>query len=98
MALLAFAVREGGFLFLGNTESLGAAEPYFETVSKRWRIHRRVGPLQHRMDTSLTMRKPADGAAPERHSPGLHVAVPVRDDRSTLRYERALLEEFALLR
>jgi two-component system, chemotaxis family, CheB/CheR fusion protein len=48
LSLLSFAVREGGYLLLGNTESLGTAEQSFETISKRWRIYRRVGPTQHR--------------------------------------------------
>src|SRR6185312_7483561 len=48
LSLLTFAVRDGGYLFLGNTESLNSAEQNFETVSKRWRLYRRVGPAQHR--------------------------------------------------
>jgi two-component system, chemotaxis family, CheB/CheR fusion protein len=43
LTLMHFALREGGYLFLGNAESLGHAQTLFETVSKRWRIYRRSG-------------------------------------------------------
>lgn len=43
LALLHFALRNGGYLLLGNAESLGHAEALFELVSKRWRIYRRGG-------------------------------------------------------
>jgi len=43
LALLHFALREDGYLFLGNAETLGHAESLFEVVSKRWRIYRRLG-------------------------------------------------------
>jgi two-component system CheB/CheR fusion protein len=44
LSLAHFALREGGFLFLGNAETVGRRGHLFETVSKRWRIYRRVGP------------------------------------------------------
>ncbi|MEP7007875.1 MAG: CheR family methyltransferase, partial [Sphingomonas bacterium] len=44
LSLAHFALREGGFLFLGNAETVGQRGHLFETVSKRWRIYRRVGP------------------------------------------------------
>jgi two-component system CheB/CheR fusion protein len=95
LALLSFSVRDGGYLMLGNTESLGAAEQHFETVSKRWRIYRRVGPLQHRLDSPFSSRlvradPPARDIRPREAQP----ALPIRDDRSVVRYERALLDEF----
>jgi len=43
LALMHFALRDGGHLFLGNAETLGHAETLFEVVSKRWRIFRRLG-------------------------------------------------------
>jgi two-component system CheB/CheR fusion protein len=43
LALMHFALREGGYLFLGNAETLGHADTLFEVVSKRWRIYRRLG-------------------------------------------------------
>ena len=44
LALAHFALREGGFLFLGNAETIGARHHLFADVSKRWRIYRRIGP------------------------------------------------------
>ena len=43
LSLAHFALREGGYLFLGNSETTGARGHHFTTMSKRWRIYRRVG-------------------------------------------------------
>lgn len=45
--LLHFALREGGYLFLGSAEGIGLQEDLFEPVSTKWRIYRRVGPTRH---------------------------------------------------
>ncbi|MBB6411967.1 chemotaxis protein CheB [Mesorhizobium sangaii] len=47
IALCHFALRPGGHLFLGNAETIGRHEDLFETVSKKWRIFRRLGPTRH---------------------------------------------------
>ncbi len=47
MSLFHFALREGGRLFLGSAETVGRADDLFETVSKKWRIFRRIGPTRH---------------------------------------------------
>jgi two-component system CheB/CheR fusion protein len=91
VSLLSFAVRDGGYLFLGNTESAGDAERSFELVSKRWRIYRRVGSLQHRPDIPLSARL----APPDGGKPGGAPLSPVRGDHLPIHYERALLEAFA---
>lgn len=43
LSLAHFALREGGYLFLGNAETVGQRDHLFECVSKRWRIYRRLG-------------------------------------------------------
>lgn len=43
ISVLKFALREGGVLFLGGSESIGAVETGFETLSKSERVYRRVG-------------------------------------------------------
>jgi two-component system CheB/CheR fusion protein len=43
IALFHFALNEGGYLFLGPSESVGDQGDLFETVSKKWRIFRRSG-------------------------------------------------------
>lgn len=47
MALFHFALSDGGRLFLGSAETLGRHDDLFETVSKKWRIYRRVGRTRH---------------------------------------------------
>jgi two-component system, chemotaxis family, CheB/CheR fusion protein len=47
LALMHFALRPGGHLLLGNAESVSGREDLFETVSKKWRIFRRVGSTRH---------------------------------------------------
>ena len=44
LSLAHFALRQGGYLFLGNAETVGSRDHLFETISKRWRIYRRLGP------------------------------------------------------
>jgi len=46
LSLAHFALRENGYLFLGNAETVGQREHLFASVSKRWRIYRRVGPAR----------------------------------------------------
>lgn len=43
MAVFHFALNPGGYLFLGNAESIGPDEEWFSPVSKRTRIFRRLG-------------------------------------------------------
>lgn len=43
IGLAHFALRENGYLFLGNAESIGQRGHLFACVSKRWRIYQRVG-------------------------------------------------------
>jgi two-component system, chemotaxis family, CheB/CheR fusion protein len=47
IALCHFALRQNGHLFLGNAETIGRHEDLFETVSKKWRIYRRLGGTRH---------------------------------------------------
>jgi PAS domain S-box-containing protein len=43
IATFHFALREGGYLFLGSAETVGDRVDLFEPVSKKWRIYRRIG-------------------------------------------------------
>jgi two-component system CheB/CheR fusion protein len=74
IALFHFALRDGGFLFLGNAETIGDREDLFEPVSKKWRIYRRIG-VGHRVNVEIpassaqpTLVKPPASAAPPRLS------------------------------
>ena len=47
LALMHFALRPGGHLLVGNSEGVSGREDLFETVSKKWRIFRRIGGTRH---------------------------------------------------
>ncbi len=44
IALFHFALRQNGYLMLGSSETIGRAVDLFETVSRKSRIYRRIGP------------------------------------------------------
>ena len=44
ISLLHFALNEDGHLFLGSSETVGQQVDLYETVSKKWRVFRRIGP------------------------------------------------------
>ncbi|MQX38257.1 diguanylate cyclase [Roseospira navarrensis] len=93
LALFQFALSEGGSLFLGSVETAQGPEDGFETISKRWRIHRRTGPvLRNGLDFPVVggLSAGSQGAASV-----LRVAptTPHRDHSDLAR--RVLLERFA---
>jgi two-component system, chemotaxis family, CheB/CheR fusion protein len=89
ISLLHFALVEGGHLFLGSAESIGSAEDLFDTVSKRWRIYRRIGPTRY--DT-LVPRTAARGPIPELVADPL---APPKANRLLTRVQQQLLERYA---
>ena len=42
LAMFHFALRDGGYLFLGNAETITQQQDLFEPVSRKWRIYRRI--------------------------------------------------------
>src|SRR5262249_10291922 len=46
IALFHFALKQGGALFLGPSETIGRHIDLFEPKSKKWRIYRRIGPTR----------------------------------------------------
>jgi two-component system CheB/CheR fusion protein len=91
LSLMHFALREDGYLFLGNAEALGHADTLFEVVSKRWRIYRRRA-VGHPASSHL----PAVTAAsvpPTRPVGHLAPAVIIRPS-PTATIQAALLDEF----
>ena len=87
IALLHFSLREGGYLFLGSAEGVGEREHMFRTVSKRWRIYRRLGPTRH----DIVNFPLAEVGRPPQVKPR---AVPAAQAPSE-RARRALIERFA---
>src|SRR4029077_19185562 len=43
LSLFHFALREGGVLFLGSSETIGSVTDRFEPISKKHRIYRHMG-------------------------------------------------------
>ena len=60
--LFHFSLKEGGYLFLGNVESVGDADDLFETVDKPARLFRRIGPTRHDLVDFPVMRSGRGGA------------------------------------
>lgn len=46
MSIFHFSLNQGGYLFLGPSETIGRHVDLFEPVSKKWRIFRRIGPVR----------------------------------------------------
>ncbi len=90
VAMFHFGLREGGHLFLGNAETVGRHESLFDTVSKKWRIYRRLGPTRHDI-----VAFPPLGA----HTRLQHAEEPARPDAEAVRVaevaRRALLDRYA---
>jgi two-component system CheB/CheR fusion protein len=93
LSLLHFALRDGGYLFLGNTESYSGSEHLFELISKRWRIYRRMGSAQHRFSTvpSFSARVHQEDPARLQDLPSLQATT---RPSATLVLQRALLERY----
>ena len=87
IALFHFALRDGGFLFLGNAETVSGHEELFEPVFKKWRIYRRIG-VGRRMPLELPVGKTAGVrriAAP----------TPSRQNNLVLAAQQVLVDRFA---
>ncbi len=91
LALLHFALREGGHLFLGSAETVGRHPDLFETVSKKWRIYRRIGGTRHDL-----VEFPVAGRQGVGRMVDLHAALDVfAGPKVADAAQRALAEQFA---
>ena len=77
LSLLHFALRDGAYLFLGNTESFNGSEHLFEVISKKWRIYRRTGSAQLRF-ASVTESPNAAASRRNRALRGIACRIPMR--------------------
>ncbi len=70
-----FALKPGGLLFLGSSESADAAGQLYEQVDKKWRIFRADGTLRRRPVPGLPLHQRASpfgaGTSPAEGSPAL---------------------------
>ncbi len=59
LALFHFALVAGGFLFLGPSETIGRSSDLFETISKKWRVFRKINSAKRDV-INIPLRKPSD--------------------------------------
>ncbi|MBF0355273.1 MAG: response regulator [Alphaproteobacteria bacterium] len=78
ISLFHFALRSGGLLLLGNSETIGNTNDRFEVISKTERLYRHIGPSRH------------GGFSPALES---NVRVPVRSGQGTVPSRQAYLAE-----
>ncbi|SDH77125.1 EAL domain-containing protein [Roseospirillum parvum] len=93
LALFRFALRQGGALFLGSVETALGANEGFKAISKRWRIHRRTGPVPRDGVEFPVVGGPPTGAQGVASTSGSAPTAPHRDHSELAR--RALLDRFA---
>ena len=91
ISLLHFSLNEGGYLFLGSSESVAHQDDLFEAVSKKSRIYRRIGVnIRHALGFPLL---PGDEERRERKVQGLP-REPKSGSVTALAHE-ILLQEYA---
>lgn len=88
LSLFHFGLNEGGFLFIGNSETVGDSLTQFEPVSKKWRLFRRIGPRRPHERGRLLFTDSSDKFRP--------MAPPIIGSRGKSRF--ALILETALLK
>jgi two-component system CheB/CheR fusion protein len=91
LALFHYALKPGGFLFLGPSETTGRQADLFESLSPKWRIYRRTGPA--RAGQVVFPIAAGSGAAATRQR--LAEAAEVRPRNFAEVTQRLLLEQFA---
>ncbi len=71
VTLLHFALNEGGYLFLGPSETIGRQTDLFEPASKKWRLFRRIGPTRtERVEFPIVARTEQQGQRSRPGEPG----------------------------
>ncbi|MFH1057945.1 MAG: chemotaxis protein CheB [Pseudomonadota bacterium] len=58
LPLFHYALRPGGYLFLGKSESISSHHELFEPISKRWRIFQRKGAVRAQMPLMPKRHRP----------------------------------------
>jgi two-component system CheB/CheR fusion protein len=91
ITLFHFALKQGGFLFLSPSETIGTQVDLFEPLSKRWRVYRRIGPSRpERVDFPIVATTEARGT--RRHA---IEAAGARSPSVAEVTQRLLLDQFA---
>lgn len=91
LSLLHYSLNDGGYLFLGPSETIGRQTDLFETISKKWRIYRRIGASRAaRVIVPITASLPP--LVPARRAPSIPS---IRSVNYAELANRLLLEQFA---
>ena len=91
ISLLHFSLNQEGHLFLGSSETAGAQTEQFETISKQWRIYRRMGTVRpDRVEFPITRGVESFSPAPR-----IAESIPLRTEGYAEITKRLLLSELA---
>ncbi|MBK5102663.1 MAG: PAS domain-containing protein [Burkholderiales bacterium] len=91
VALFEFALRPGGYLFLGSAETIGDRGDLLKPISKKWRIYQRGGGLGHQPLELVPINEMV-------HAPGAAAAIrraPPRGLQLAGRAQQLILDRFA---
>jgi two-component system CheB/CheR fusion protein len=92
--LFHYALRPGGFLFLGPSEGISGSPELFEPTDKRNRIFRRKETVTRPVvEFPLASRSAARAGAPP--TPPIERRVPTQHEKLAAAFERTVLEEYA---
>lgn len=91
LSVFAFALRKGGYLLLGSSETIGEGEGAFKTVSKAARIFRRAG-ARRASDLAVLLALPA---GPQAQAPVASTAVSSRQERLAQLCQSAIMADCA---
>ncbi len=91
IALFHFALRQGGILLLGSSETVGQANGQFETVAKSQRIYRRIGKSR----PGALLFSAADGNSRPMLSSANQTQIPARQTALADLCRRLVLESYA---
>lgn len=91
ISLFHYALRPGGYMFLGSAETIGERGDLFRPISKKWRIYQRGGAASHQApDLALDVEAPhsfSHAAAARRPAP--------RNLQLANRAQQLILDRFA---
>lgn len=95
MRIFHYAIKPGGFLFLGPSESIGEFDDLFETVDKKWKIFRCKDTSPAAYPLPAMPAAIEDTARVNADSPGYHLPqAKTRESRISTLIEREMLNQF----
>ncbi|NBC29227.1 MAG: PAS domain-containing protein [Spirochaetes bacterium] len=93
-----FSLNQGGFLFLGTSESLGDLSTAFHSVDVRWKIFRHKDGLQRkRLELPSSSDRPRQGRTPREHTGETVHRQPQRLDVAFERLVEAMLSPCVII-